>query len=157
MKLSAQIAKHFREIHFGGNWTCSNLKDSLSDVDWKMATTKVYDFNTIATLAYHIHYYVHAVAEVLEGKPLDASDKLSFDHPPINNNEDWNTFLEKVWADAERFANTLEQLEDEKMGAILEDQKYGTYYRNLHGIIEHSHYHLGQINLIKKLVRESLE
>jgi hypothetical protein len=31
--------------------------------------------------------------------------------------------------------------------------KYGNYYRNLHGIIEHTHYHLGQIVLIKKLLK----
>ncbi|MDQ1090003.1 hypothetical protein QE390_004607 [Siphonobacter sp. SORGH_AS 1065] len=35
------------------------------------------------------------------------------------------------------------------------DEKYGTYYRNLHGMIEHTHYHLGQIVLIKKILRNS--
>ena len=34
-------------------------------------------------------------------------------------------------------------------------EKYGTYYRNFHGLIEHAHYHLGQIVLIKKLVAAS--
>jgi hypothetical protein len=29
-------------------------------------------------------------------------------------------------------------------------EKYGNYYRNIHGIIEHIHYHLGQIVLIEK-------
>ena len=42
MQLSNQIAKHFREVYFGGNWTCSNLKDQLKDVTWKQATQKIY-------------------------------------------------------------------------------------------------------------------
>ncbi len=35
MDLTAQIAKHFMAIHFGGNWTSSNLKENLADVTWQ--------------------------------------------------------------------------------------------------------------------------
>ncbi len=150
MALVTQIAKHFREIHFGGNWTSSNLKDNLADVSWQQATTRVYDLNTIATLVYHTHYYVHAVLQVLQGGTLDASDKFSFSHPPIQSQQDWEKFLEQVFADAEKFAGLVEQLPDHKLWEDFTDSKYGNYYRNLHGIIEHTHYHLGQIVLIKK-------
>jgi hypothetical protein len=82
MNLTAQIAKHFREIHFGGNWTSVNLKETLKDVTWQQATTKVYSFNTIAALVYHTNYYVNAVLKVFHGASLDAHDKYSFDLPP---------------------------------------------------------------------------
>ncbi len=62
MNLTAQIAKHIREIYFGGNWTSSNFKDSLADITWQQATKQVYSFNTIATLVYHTNYFVSAVA-----------------------------------------------------------------------------------------------
>ena len=32
------------------------------------------------------------------------------------------------------------------------DGKYGSYLRNIEGIIEHSYYHLGQISLIRKMI-----
>jgi hypothetical protein len=153
MVLTAQIAKHFREIHFGGNWTWSNMKDVLSDVTWEQATTKVHDFNTIVALTYHVNYFVDAALKVLEGKPLDAHDKFSFDHPPVGSAEDWQKLLDKVWADAEKFSVLVEQLPESKLWEDFTDPKYGNYYRNLHGIIEHMHYHLGQIALIKKLVQ----
>ena len=35
MEITKQIAKHFREVNFGGNWTWSNLKDNLADITWK--------------------------------------------------------------------------------------------------------------------------
>jgi len=152
MILTEQIAKHFREVHFGGNWTSVNLKETLAGITWQQATTQVYSFNTIAALVYHMNYYVSAVLKVLQGEPLDASDKFSFDHPPILTREDWEKLLNKTWTDAENFASLIEQLPENKLGEIFSDEKYGNYYRNIHGIIEHGHYHLGQIILIKKLL-----
>lgn len=153
MNLTAQIAKHFREVHFGGNWTVSNLRDNLAGVTWQQATTKVYSLNTIVALVYHINYYVVAGLKVLRGQPLDSSDKYSFDHPPIESAEDWEKLLDKTWSDAETYAALVEQLPDTKLNDDFADKKYGNYFRNLHGVIEHTHYHLGQIALIKKLVQ----
>lgn len=151
MNLSEQIAKHLREIHFGGNWTSVNLKDTLTGVNWQQATTKIHSFNTIAALVYHINYYVSGVLQVLQGGSLDIKDIYSFDHPPIQSPEDWDKLLDKTWRDAESFAGLVEQLPESKLEEAFTDEKYGNYYRNLHGIIEHSHYHLGQIVLIKKI------
>ncbi len=152
MNLPFHLAKHFREIHFGPNWTSSNLKEQLADVSWQQATTQVYSFNTIAKLVYHIHYFVQAAMEVLEGRPLDAHDKYSFDVPPIRSQNDWSALLNKVWADAERFSDLVEALPEHQLWETFSDEKYGNYYRNIQGIIEHCHYHLGQIALIKKMV-----
>jgi hypothetical protein len=157
MSLTLQIAKHFREIHFGGNWTSSNLKDNLADVTWQQATTTVYTFNTIATLVYHINYYVSAVLKVLQGEALDASDKYSFNLPPILSQNDWESLLNKMRNDAENFAKLVEQLPEHKLWEDFTDKKYGNFYRNFHGIIEHSHYHLGQIVLIKKILSQEGE
>ena len=100
MKVSEKIAKHIREIHFGDNWTAVSMKQSLADVNWEQATTKVHSCNT----------------------------------------------------DAEKFALLIEQLPENKFEETFIDEKYGNYYRNIHGIIEHNHYHLGQIVLIKKIL-----
>ncbi|MDB5249153.1 MAG: hypothetical protein JWQ40_3547 [Segetibacter sp.] len=154
MKFTQQIAKHFRELYFGGNWTSVNLKESLADVKWMEATRKVYSFNTIAILVYHTNYYVSAVSKVLQGERLDASDKYSFDLPPIQSQEDWDKLVNKTWDDAENFAALVEQLPQNKLGETFADEKYGNYYRNIHGVIEHTHYHLGQIVLIKKLLAQ---
>jgi hypothetical protein len=157
MNISAQMAKHFKEIHFGGNWTWSNLKDNLTDITWQEATTTIHSFNTIAALTYHVNYFVAAALKVLEGGELDAHDKFSFDHPPIESQADWENLLEKTWTDAENFASLVEKLPEEKLWEDFTDKKYGNYYRNIHGIIEHMHYHLGQIVLIKKILRTTPE
>lgn len=150
-----QIARHFREVYFGGNWTAVNLKDVLEEVTWQQAITQVYHLNSIAALVFHIHYYLSPALNALQGKPLNAHDRFSFDLPGISSDEDWQQLVTGFFADAESFAQQIEQIDETK---LFEDfagaSRYGNYYRNLFGIIEHTHYHLGQIVLIKKIIKE---
>lgn len=154
MRTPELLAKHIHEIHFGKNWTCSNLKDQLADVTWQEALTIVDSFNSIATLAFHINYYVDAVIKVFEGNALEAKDELSFDHPPIHTSEDWQAFQNKMWKDAEQFSLLIQKLPEKQLWEEFTDKKYGDYARNILGIVEHSHYHLGQIVLLKKMLRK---
>lgn len=155
MSSTKQIAKHFRDVYFGGNWTAVNLKDTLADVTLQQATTKVHNLNTIATLVFHINYYVNPVLKVLQGEPIVASDKLSFNLPPITSDEERQKLVTKALTEAAELADRIEELDDAKLQDVFADPKYGNYYRNLLGIIEHTHYHLGQISLIKKIIKES--
>lgn len=154
MALSKQIAKNFRDVFFGGNWTAVNLKDTLQGVTWEQAVAKVYDLNTIAMLVFHINYYVDAVLKVLRGEGLNASDKFAFDVEPIKSEGDWQKLVSKTLTQAEQFAAEIEKWDDGKFFEDFTDPKYGNNYRNIVGIIEHTHYHLGQIVLIKKMLKE---
>lgn len=155
MSHSAQIARHFRELHFGGNTTGVNFKNVLRAVSWEQAARRIHFMHPVSTLVFHVNYYVAAVLQVLKGGPLDAHDKFSFDAPAIESANDWERLLAKFWKDADAFAAMVEQMPESALLNNMADPKYGNWYRNLHGIIEHSHYHLGQIALIKKLVTHS--
>ncbi len=154
MKVTGQIAKHLKAFYHGENWTGVNLKDTLQGIDWQQATTKFHSFNTIAMLVFHMNYYVVALIKVIEGGPLDAHDKNSYDLAPIQGPGDWKKLLDKAWADAEKLIDLIEQLPDDRLEEKFTDEKYGNYFRNLSGLIEHNHYHLGQIVLIKKLLHQ---
>jgi len=93
------------------------------------------------------------VAARVQGKPLSGKHEDSFNHPPIQSQEDWNKLLAKTWADAEAFALIVEDIPESKLWDIF-SEKYGTVYRNIQGVIEHNHYHLGQIVVLKKIIRE---
>lgn len=150
----AHIAKHLRELHFGGNTTGANLRDAVSGLNWQQATAKIGSFNTIAVLVFHVNYYVSAVLKVMQGGPLDAHDSLSFDLSPISNENGWQELVAKCLGDAEALAALLEQMPEERLWEDFVKEKYGPYYRNLHGVIEHTYYHLGQITLLKKLLQD---
>lgn len=152
MHLPTQLARHLREVYFGKNWTWVNLKESLDGVTFEMATSPVSSGNTILALAYHIQYFLRAQMRVLQGGPLDAKDAVSFDHPALTSEEEWQTFLNTLWEEAESYARLVEALPEAKLSDTFVDEKYGTYYRNIQGLIEHTHYHLGQIVLLKKMM-----
>jgi hypothetical protein len=152
MTITQQIAKYLREVYFGGNWTSSNFKTALEGVTWQQAVTKVQSFNTIAILVYHTTYYISGVLKVLQGEELKLKDEYSFNLPLIQSEEEWQQLLQQTWSDVETFATLIEQLPDDILMKDFVDSKYGNYYRNLVGIIEHCHYHLGQIVIIKKLL-----
>ena len=152
--LAKQTALHLRQVYFGGNWTASSIRETLADTTYEEALTKVSSFNTIAVLTNHMSYYIPAVLEVLKGNALVAKDELSFTHPIITNQKEWEVFLDKIWVNVLEFCTKIEELEDTIFFEDMLEKKYGNLFRNLHGIIEHSHYHLGQIVILKKLIRE---
>jgi uncharacterized damage-inducible protein DinB len=153
MKSTGELAKRCREVILNGTWIANtNYKHQLTDLSWKTATSKFDSLNTIADLARHIHYYINGIKHVIEGGALDIKDKYSFDFPPIQSQSEWESFLAKFFADAEAFASLIEQMPEGKLNEVFVDEKYGTYQRNIGGMIEHSYYHLGQIVLLKKIL-----
>jgi len=152
MQIAQQVAKHFREVYFGGNWTSVNLKDVLSGLSWQDATRSVYSANSIAALVFHMNYFVSAVLNVMKGGKLDAHDKFSFDLPPVNSQADWEQLLEKTFNDAAEFATLAGQMPDDRLVKDFAGSKYGSFFRNILGIIEHNHYHLGQIVILRKII-----
>lgn len=153
MKSTVEIANRFREIILNGTWVANtNYKDQLENLDWKIAVRSLENLNTIAVLAQHIHYYIKGINQVFKGGTLDIKDKFSFDFPPIQSQQEWDSFLNKFWNDSEEFAFLIEQMPNEKLDEGFVNEKYGSYRRNIDAMIEHSYYHLGQIVLLKKLL-----
>ncbi len=152
MNYPEKIARGLREVYFGRNWTAVDLKGSLQGMTWEMASSKIGSHHSIAVLVYHIHYYVRGVARYLKGGIIDTQDKYSFDLPIITNDEEWEQFLTEIFAEAEAFSQLIEGLSPEKLEEDFKGESYGCYFRNITGLIEHAHYHLGQIVLLKKLM-----
>lgn len=156
MQSSKQLANRFREVLLNGTWIANtNYKKALSGTAIKQATTKVGSLNTLLALAYHINYYIEGLIPVFEGGTLNIKDKYSFDHPDITTQQEWDVLLNNMWHNAEVFANHVQQLSNSELESPFVDEKYGTYRRNIEGVIEHSYYHLGQVSIIKKMILES--
>lgn len=153
MQITEYLASKFREAFQGGNWTAVSFREKLADVTWREATTRIGDHHTIVALVYHIDYYFAGVIAVLRGGKLETRDKFSFDHPIVADEDDWQKLLQDTYAHAETFAKLVAALPPERMSELFTEAQYGDYHRNIHGILEHCYYHLGQISLLKKLIR----
>lgn len=154
MNLNDYLIHRLKEVLTEGKWVVgTNFKEQISDLNWRQAIQKIDNFNTIADLTFHIHYYIAGVANVLEGGSLDIRDKFSFDAPPIESEQDWQILVNRFITDSERFIRLVENLPAEMLSSTFVDEKYGTYYRNIDVVIEHTYYHLGQVVLLKKRLR----
>lgn len=154
--ISLTLGNRLREILTEGTWvTGTNVLNEISSLTWKDATQKVHNLNTIADLTFHLHYYIAGVADVFEGGHLNIRDQFSFDAPPITSQEDWQQRIDLFKNDSKRFILLVENMSETTLFGSFVDKKYGSNYRNIDVIIEHTYYHLGQIVLIKKLLQQS--
>jgi hypothetical protein len=143
------IASRLREVLLNGHWIANtNYQEQILNVNWQQATQKVDNLNTIAALTYHINYYLEGLLNAFETGKLVISDKFSFDLPPIDAEPGWNKLVADFLSNSEKFADSVEQMDDSIFDQPFIDEKYGTFLRNIEGVIEHSYYHLGQIVLI---------
>lgn len=151
---SKRLANHLHNVYFGGNWTSVNLHDLLEDVSLNEAQTQYKDFNTILKLSFHVTYYVDGIYTVLTENKLEVRDKYSYDHPELTTAIEWQTLKQNWWQTAEKCVQLLNETSDEDLKSAFANEKYGDYFTNVLGIIEHMHYHMGQISLLKKLLRQ---
>lgn len=153
MNTNEFLASRLEEVFINGTWIVNtNYKAQLQKLSWEKATEKIAGPNSIAALTFHINYYLNGILEAFKTGELTIKDQYSFDVKPINNQNEWNNLVETLLTNAERFIVAVSQMNDEILNSDFFDKKYGTYYRNIEGVIEHSYYHLGQITLINKLL-----
>jgi len=156
MARNITIASRLREVLLTGRWIANtNFKEQIQSVNWQQATQKVDSLNTIAALTFHINYYLAGLLNAFENGRLEISDKYSFDLPPINSEFEWNKLVADFLSNSEKFANKVEEMDDTIFDQPFIDEKYGTFLRNIEGVIEHSYYHLGQISLIRKMITQN--
>jgi uncharacterized damage-inducible protein DinB len=154
MKNSIQLSNRLQEVLLDGKWIANtNYQLILADVTLSEATIKIADLNTIAMLTFHINYYLDGILNVFNGGELEIRDKYSFDLPELKSEADWEKLVSELMKNAEIFVKQVATFSNEKLAAPFVNEKYGTYQRNIEAVIEHSYYHLGQIVLIKKMIR----
>ena len=153
MTRNLTMASRLREVLLNGHWIANtNYKEQILSLNWRHATQKIDTLNTIAALTYHINYYLAGLLNAFENGKLEIRDKYSFDMPQISSEADWNKLVADFLDNSEKFSNHVEQMNDSIFDQPFIDEKYGSYLRNIEGVIEHSYYHLGQISLIKKMI-----
>ena len=153
MTRNLAIANRLREVLLDGKWIANtNFKEQILSVSWEQAIQKVGNLNTIALLTFHINYYLDGLLNVFNGGDLEIKDKYSFDLPEIRSEKDWNKLVNDFLSNSEMFVKQVEQMDESMLDQPFAEEKYGSYLRNIEGVIEHSYYHLGQVSLIRKII-----
>ncbi len=153
MTTAAHIAQHLLDVHEGGNWTEVDIASALQDVTLGEALTITpASRNSIASILYHITYYNVVVRKRLDGIGTEIPESNGFDMPPVNTDEDWVQLKNYNNTSAHELAEKIREVDEARLHEpIIEGQS--TFYKNMQGCVEHIHYHLGQIVLLKNLMR----
>ncbi|BAV09844.1 DinB superfamily protein [Filimonas lacunae] len=152
MSLLKNIAQHVLDVHLGDNWTDVNIKDTLKGVTYKEAISiTIASPNSIAMLLHHLTFYNEVVLQRLLDiyEPIPQSN--GFDMPRITTEEGWQQLQHKNRQSAHALAEGILQFPEERLFELTANGQT-TFYKNLHGVVEHAHYHLGQIVILKHLV-----
>ncbi len=153
MTRNLTLSNRLREVLLNGKWIANtNCKEQISGLHWEQATQGINGLNSIAALTFHLNYYLAGLLVAFETGKLQISDKYSFDMPDIKGQDDWDKLVNGFLSNASAFADRVEQMDDEIFDQPFLDEKYGSYLRNIEGVIEHSYYHLGQMSLIRKMI-----
>ena len=150
MNIKEHIARHLVDVHKGGNWTEVNIKDTLKDITWQQASAITpFSPNSIAMLLHHITFWNRAIAQ--RGRNMvpviDASNGMNV--PELHNEADWEELKQDNLNSAEELATIVEGYDMSSLfNPILTG--HASAYKNFQGQVEHVHYHLGQMLMIKK-------
>jgi len=148
-----QLGQFLINAYLGKNWTEVDFKTVLSDVTLEEANRKIEPLNTIAAIVYHLDYYVTIVLKRLKGEMLPSNANNGFDIETFSSVEAWQGLVEAFYKHAEKFASHVRLMNEDQLLNDFQDKKYGNNIYNIQGTIEHAYYHMGQIVLLKKMIR----
>jgi len=149
------IADHVKQVYEGNNWTDVNIAGTIKDINWQQAQRKTAaSANSIASLLHHLYYWNGIIQQRLEGKDPSIPEVNGYDVDELTNENDWNALKEKTHKSFIKLAEAIKNFPEEKLADTYAAGK-SSYYENLHGIVEHAHYHLGQIVILKNLIKSN--
>jgi hypothetical protein len=153
MKLSEAIAQHLLEVHEGNNWTEVDLAHILHDVTLAEATMlTAASPNTIASLVHHLTFWNRVMARRAQGIATDIGESNGFDAPALHTQADWEALRADNIRSAYELAAAIQDVKDLSFTTPILPN-FSSVYKNLQGSVEHVHYHLGQLVILKNLVR----
>jgi len=156
MYIKELIAQHILDVHEGDNWTESNIKNTLSDITVEEAmSVTAGSINTIASLLHHLTYWNRVIITRINGFEVTIPETNGFEMTALQTEDDWQNLKADNIRSAHELAEAILGFDE----ALLQDPilpGYSSAYKNLQGSSEHIHYHLGQIIILKNLVRSKI-
>src|SRR5262249_47744375 len=155
-----RIADQLERAFSGDPWHGPSLKDLLTGITPEQAGAQpVASAHSIWELTLHIELWARVAREALKGVPMPKLCGTEKDWPAVTDksSEAWNTAKAQFFTTGQELAQAIEGFSDARLGETVPGRTYDFYYL-LHGIVQHSLYHGGQIALLKKAVvaREEL-
>ncbi len=144
------MADQLRRVYEGPSWLGPSIKGLLSDVDEERARRRTLPgAHTIWELVLHITAWLRVARERLDATEICEPDSAE-DWPPIGG--DWGEAKTALESEIHATEQAILKFPDERLEEQAPAIEPQTFYQLLHGVIQHSAYHAGQIAVLKKRV-----
>ena len=145
---TSAIADQLRRVYDSPAWLGPNLKEILSKVtEQKAAQRPIPDAHTIWELVLHITAWLRIARERLSSSEVrDASDQESW--PAMNGT--WQSALAQLREETVALQQAILAFPADRLDHPAPAAEPQTFYVLLHGVVQHTAYHAGQIALLAK-------
>lgn len=141
------------EDHYNGNpWLDVSILDTLHDITAKEAATSIKGLNSIWQILKHMMEWRKTNMKRVNGKIVTAPSDNYINEIIDQSERAWNALQSDFNAVHIEWLSFIKGLDVKIFDAVYKANQH-TYYEHIQGILQHDAYHLGQIVLIKKLLR----
>ena len=151
-----RIRNQFERAFDGEAWHGPSVRELLNGVTAEQAAAHpIPGAHSIWELTLHIAAWEDACRRRLQGDPAQLADDENF--PPITDTSEpaWEVAKQKLIELHQRLLDTLVTIDDSRLDQpIMESAEipFSSAYVTLHGGVQHTLYHAGQIAILKKAI-----
>lgn len=154
MKFTDLIADNILQVYEGNNWTEVSMAGTINDVTVKEAMVQTHaSRNSIAAIVHHLQFWNDIIIQRLQGLSPEIPAANGFDLGVLASEDEWQQLIEKTHQSFIALADTVKHFPEDQLADRTADGK-STYHKIMQGIVEHAYYHLGQIVILKHIVKE---
>jgi uncharacterized damage-inducible protein DinB len=143
-----RIALELQLVYEGPSWLGPSVKHLLSNVGEGQAKRKpITEAHSIQELVLHMAAWLRIARERLSATELrDASDDENWPAATMP----WSDALSSLDVECSKLQKAIRVFPDDRLDEPAPAAEPQTFYVLLHGVIQHTAYHAGQIAMLKK-------
>lgn len=150
-----RISNMFRDAAHGKTWHGQSVWKILENISAEEAAAHpIPESHSIWDYLLHIiNWREYTVRTLLDDEPyiVDLNTEKNWTTITDFSQEAWEATLELYKKSTDELSETIKKFDDSKLEEIVREHKF-TFYKLLHGVIQHDIYHSGQILLLKKML-----
>ena len=152
MSESKRVSNLYQSIYNGNPWLEVTLANTLENVTAEQAYRKINpNLNTIWEIVNHLIQWRRNILRRVQGEIITTPNHNYF-VPILDSSEaSWEQSLQSLAKSQEMWNACLSDFNDADFEKIDQNNNHN-FYEDIHGIIQHDVYHLGQIVILKKLL-----
>lgn len=152
---NVRIADQLRRCAKGSAWHGPSLEEVLEGVRASQASQFPPGArHSIAELTLHIATWARVSTEALHGTAMPQDLPEDWSEVTSIREEEWSKLQKDALAEIERLAAAVVTFPEERLTEIVPGRKYDFYFL-LHGVVQHTIYHAGQIAVLKRMLNAS--